>query len=130
MSYAARTHRLSPVAHVVDDLGALCGARPAPKWVLTRWLPVNCPRCLISLARPRYAFCESPTASTTSRMHIRVVGPEGLSLSGNAGGARTLCGQPVGWDLEAEVPALMAATEDRETCGQCRMRYRVVSAPA
>jgi len=57
------------------------------------------------LGRPRYATCETSTAGSTSPIHIRRVGPEGIELSGNAAGSRTLCGQLVGWDLH-EVPVL------------------------
>jgi hypothetical protein len=96
---AARAWRWSPVVHAVDGGGALCGARPrAGRWTANTRIPINCPRCLYELSRPRYAFCQSPSAARAPR-HIRVLGPEGLQLRSSSGSFRTLCGMAAGWDI-------------------------------
>jgi hypothetical protein len=106
---AARAHRLSPFVHAVDSTGSLCGATARGRWLLSEVMPVTCPRCLLRLGRPRWATCETPTATARgSHVHLRRVGPEGIELSRNPSGARTLCGQLAGWDL-AEVPSISRA---------------------
>lgn len=103
---AARAHRLSPFVHAVDAHGALCKARPrGGRWIPTEILPITCPRCLRRLSRGRWATCELVTGGIASRVHIRRVGPEGLTRSGNPSAAKTLCGQVAGWDI-AELEAL------------------------
>lgn len=121
----ARASRLSLVAHAVDATGALCGARPQGRWRLTARLPVNCPRCLLRLAQPRWALCESPAAWANAPVHVRQVGHEGVSLSGNAAGAKTLCGLLVGWDLR-ELETLETVRGLSHVCAVCA---RVALAP-
>jgi hypothetical protein len=99
MTLAARTHPLSMVVHAVEAPGALCGARPfSGRWRSTMRLPINCPKCLYELSRPRLAICETP-GPLGGREHIRRVGPEGIVSGRNrAAGLTTICGVIVGWD--------------------------------
>lgn len=117
---AARVGPLSPFVHAVDDGGALCGARPRGGWRMSRFLPINCPACLLEMSKERYAFCETPVATSMSRLHIRQLGPDGLRRGG-VGQAQTLCGKPVGWDVEL-VADFDAA--DERVCAACRVRFR------
>lgn len=114
----ARTSALSLVAHAVDSTGALCGARPSGRWRLSSRLPVNCPRCLMRLAAPRWALCESPGQHAHLAVHVRKVGHEGIAFSGNPTGAKTLCGLVVGWD-DRELESLETLRELREVCPRC-----------
>lgn len=75
---------------------------------------------------PEYAYCESTYASIRSRVHIRVVGAEGLKLGGGALDT-TLCGDRLngGWDLETPVTAgyvqreLESPAEINPQCREC-----------
>lgn len=116
---AARGHRFSVIAHAIDGDGAVCGTRPSGRWIPTTRLPVNCPACLLRLDKPRYATCETPTASSASYQHIRKVGSEGLCFSGNPGAANTLCGLVVGWDLAEIREPLRSLTSRRDICPTC-----------
>jgi hypothetical protein len=46
----------------------------------------------------QYSFCENVCATSTSRWHIRLPGPEGIRLGGMAP-KPALCGYNVHWDL-------------------------------
>lgn len=72
------------------------------------------------------AFCEPVTATTRSREHLRVVGPEGFQYGGGIP-SPALCGADVrgGWDLNAPVhPArFLPNAETNPTCRSCIDAY-------
>lgn len=129
--FVARAHSWSPVAHLVDDGGALCGARPGPDWLLSQVMPANCPRCLIAQSRPRYALCEALLPGDTYRLHIRRVGTDGLTMRGIGyynGKADlpplrlTLCKATVQWDVTTVRPL----KRGESLCEPCRRAFRDV----
>lgn len=73
----------------------------------------------------RWALCETPVATSRSPLHIRRVGAEGISLSGNSSGSKTLCSALVGWDI-SELTA--DGVEGRDDL--CRPCLRVYENPA
>lgn len=91
---------MSPFVHVVDDLGALCGAKPQRAWVPNAKWPVTCPRCLYRMTRPRYVYCGAPAPAEVREMHIRLVGLEGVTKKSGPFELRALCGTAAGWDIE------------------------------
>lgn len=117
MIRAARPGPLSLFVHALDDTGALCGATPTGKWRATSRWPINCPRCLYVMARPRYAFCESPQASG-ALVHIRQVGVEGIVQAGYASTQKALCGVVVGWDRGALTSA--NRPDQQRLCRTCK----------
>lgn len=135
MIVAARARWLTMVVHGVDDTGALCGARPdTPRGVTGKWrrseLPINCPRCLMRMGGERWALCGAPTAMPNAPIHIRRVGPEGVSFTGNPGAARALCAATVGWDVQELRPGRppVELLKPREVlCAACE---RVYTTPA
>lgn len=111
----ARSHKLSPFVHAVDDAGAVCGARPRRRgWVPNTTLPITCARCLLRLSLPRYVYCGSPSSLDRRTTHIRLVGTEGITKTGGPGELKALCGRATGWDLE-----LVAQTPRPGTAGIC-----------
>jgi hypothetical protein len=124
VTLAARRTSISLVVHAIDDTGALCGVRPQQgRWRPSKRLPVNCPRCLYVMSRPRYATCETPTASGGSPLHVRAVGAEGIDRHGSSGQTKTLCGMIVGWDI-AELRA-----EDFRYPRICQVCIRQIKPP-
>lgn len=73
-----------------------------------------------------FAFCEPVSATTRSREHIRLVGPEGFKYGGGIPN-KALCGWNVerGWDLKATVhPArFLPSAETNPTCQACIDAY-------
>ncbi len=67
-----------------------------------------------------YALCERYNQSPSSPWHIRKLGEDGLKLGGIAGGALSLCGATIAWDLA------VALTEHHvsHACERCAERYR------
>lgn len=126
MIIAARPGPLSIVAHAVDDGGALCGATATSKWRPTNRLPINCPRCLFVMATPRFVLCEMPTATSKSVIHIRKVGPEGIVKAGadHVGTRRSLCSQPIAWDLDAISNADVRRGGNQRLCRLCELEAR------
>jgi hypothetical protein len=122
VTLAARAHPLSPVVHAVEPPGALCGARPSKgRWRRTTRLPINCPRCLLALGRPRFAVCQTPSSVGPHR-HLRRVGPEGITSGRDrAVGLVTLCGAVVGWDVS---PVREAHKTDPYVCPVCRKELK------
>lgn len=117
----ARTHKLIPVVHAVDDTGALCGARPRNgRWVPNTKLPVTCPKCMVRMTLPRYTLCLVPSSLTSKRRplrHIRRVGAEGVMKSSGPVRLETLCGANASHDLE-----LLERTPtpgDESNCPRC-----------
>lgn len=78
------------------------------------------------------AFCERVTATPTSPMHIRRVGPEGRKYGGGAPDT-TLCWRALnnGWDLEQPVSDVaVRRLQDRQhdtgshlLCRECTVAY-------
>lgn len=78
---------------------------------------------------PRFAHCERVTATPTSPIHIREVGPEGLKFSGGIVG-EALCGRDVarGWDLPGEVAEpFQTVRETGPDCAECVERWRAAT---
>lgn len=72
------------------------------------------------MAQPRFALCETPTASSVSLWHVRQVGMEGICTTGTEGGTKkTLCGQVVGWDLESVSHAQLRRGGMQRVCPVC-----------
>jgi len=115
---AARASALSPVAHAVEDGGAVCGARPKGSWRLTKRLPVNCPTCLLRLSMPRFALCELPQARARSmRVHVRQLGERGFKPRGGPD-TLTICGQQPAWDTG--IVRSRSELGGSEVCARCR----------
>ena len=55
-------------------------------------------------AVPTFAWCEPATAGPMAPNHLRVIGEEGIKLTGGAPGS-AMCGRDLryGWDLKREV---------------------------
>lgn len=67
---------------------------------------------------PEYSFCETATAGSLSRWHIRELTKIGRKTGGGAD-TPALCGRTVAWDLNAKI-------SDRnlpEACPTCREAY-------
>lgn len=119
MIVAARTGPLSIWVHGLDDTGALCGAKPTGKWRQTSRLPINCPKCLYVMGKARYAVCEAPIGVGHSLLHVRLVGPEGISKAGYASTQRALCNNIVGWDIGPLEPGMIH--DPKRLCHTCRV---------
>lgn len=118
MIVAARTSPLTLVAHALEDAGAVCGARPKNgRWHVTERIPVNCPRCLLRLAVPRFALCRIPVpAGRQDVFHVRLVGPRGFRPR-NGIDTHTLCGRQPHLDERLLSPA--EHLDRSECCPRC-----------
>lgn len=69
--------------------------------------------------KEQFAFCETVTASSQSKWHIRKLGEAGLKLGGGVD-TKALCGREVAWDLNVE---LTEHHLEHNTCKRCRALY-------
>lgn len=85
---------------------------------------------MLKTRRTEFAFCEPASATTRSREHIRVVGPEGRRLGGGVLGP-ALCGFDLrgGWDLGSDVEErrIDTSADVNPTCVECADAWRARS---
>ena len=67
-----------------------------------------------------YALCETYSQPPSVPWHIRKLGEDGLKLGGIVGGALSLCGATIAWDLA------VALTEHHisHACSVCAAKYQ------
>jgi len=68
----------------------------------------------------KFSFCESVTASSQSRWHIRQLTEAGMKLGGGAD-TSSLCGRQVAWDLQVEITERLLS----HCCKKCAEEYRI-----
>lgn len=118
--------RLGATIHAVDlgDRDVTLCFKPIPSGKgqgLPLWVPYTCEGCKEVLLKPRYAFCENVTASSSSPIHLRVLSGLGLRVNGGAD-TMALCGNHVAWDLPG--PVNEATLADGRTCQRCLTLHR------
>jgi hypothetical protein len=68
--------------------------------------------------KPKYSYCETVTAGSTTPWHIRVLSDKGKKLGGGAD-TPALCGRTVAWDLNVDITTMNLTG----ACTKCREVY-------